>query len=203
MWQQAEIEGFGVVGVSLTREQAQETLGLRSDEVVRLRFRQYGWDSRRHPLAQVERDIIERVIDLIFRQGSAKPGVEHALGFLESKNLRLAVASSSRMVIIEAALRRLGISDRFEIVYSAEVEPLGKPNPGVYLSTARALNLHPVQCIAFEDSPVGLEAAKAAGMVCVVIPDPAADGDPRLRDADAVLPSLAELDEAMWRRLVG
>ena len=151
LWQQAEIECFAAVGVHLTPEQAQETLGLRSDEVVCLRFDEYGWDEEAHPLEQVEERIIDRVVELIAEQARPMDGVYKALDFVQAKGLRLAVASSSRRRVIRAALEALGIDDRFELVHSAELELLGKPHPGVYLTTARKLDLLPATCIAFEE----------------------------------------------------
>jgi sugar-phosphatase len=201
LWQQAEIEGFGAVGARLTRQQARETLGLRSDDVVRLRYEQFGWDIERHPLEQVEEGIIRRVIELIGQVRQPMSGVYRALDFVESKGLRLALASSSRRAIIEAALAALGLSDRFEVTYSAETEPLGKPHPGVYLATARALDVPPGSCIAFEDSIAGVESARAAGMICVGVPDQENLGDLKLDRADLILASLAELDEETWQLL--
>jgi len=201
LWQQAEIECFGEVGVSLTRRQAQETLGLRSDEVVCLRFDEYGWDEEAHPLEKVEERIIERVVELIETDGKPMPGVYEALDFVQAAGLRLAVASSSRVRVIEAALQALEIADRFELTHSAELELLGKPHPGVYLTTARKLDLPPAACVAFEDSPAGLESAKEAGMACIAIPDRSVAGNARFARADLVLSSLAELDEMAWSYL--
>ena len=75
---------------------------------------------------------------------------------------------------------------------------MGKPHPGVYLTTARKLDLHPAECLAFEDSLAGLESAKEAGMTCIVIPDASIVGSPGLERADLLLSSLAELDERAW-----
>ena len=201
LWQQAEIECFGEVGVPLTREQAQETLGLRSDEVVCQRFDEYSWDEEAHPLEEVEERIIQRVVELIVADGKPKDGVFEALEFIEARGLRRAVASSSRLSVIEAALESLGIADRFELVHSAELELMGKPHPGVYLSTARKLDLAPAECLAFEDSLAGLEAAREAGMACIAVPDRSVVGSPGLERADLVLSSLTELDEIAWARL--
>jgi HAD superfamily hydrolase (TIGR01509 family) len=201
IWQQAEIECFGEVGVRLTGAQAQETLGLRSDEVVCLRYDEYGWDDEAHPLEEVEERIVDRVVELIAADGQAMEGVYEALDFVQAKGLRLAVASSSRQRVIRAALAALGIEDRFELTHSAEMELLGKPHPGVYLTTARKLELPPTECIAFEDSLAGLEAAKKAGMACVAIPDRSVVGNLGFRRADLVLSSLADLDEAGWLAL--
>ena len=201
LWQQAEIECFGEVGVSLTREQAQETLGLRSDEVVCLRFDEYGWDEEAHPLEELEERIVQRVVELIEAEGMPMPGVYEALDFVQAQGLRLAVASSSRIRVIEAAIRALDIADRFELTHSAELELLGKPHPGVYLTTARKLDLPPAACVAFEDSPAGMDSAKEAGMACIAVPDRSVAGNSHFARADLVLSSLAELDETTWVRL--
>lgn len=201
LWQQAEIEEFGRLGLELTPEEAQETLGIRSDEVVRIRHRQIGWDLERDSLEAVEARIVVRVRDLVVDTGEAMEGAERAIEFCAAKGLRLAVASSSRLVIIEAALERLGVRDRFEVVHSAESEPVGKPDPGVYLTTARMLGVEPSECVALEDSPAGLAAAKAAGMACIVVPERSVVDPALLEAADLLLPSLAHLDEVAWSRL--
>ncbi len=201
LWQRAEIECFGAVGVRLTQAEAESTIGLRSDEVVRRRFDEFGWDESLHPLEVVEERIVARVVELLERSARPMPGVEAALDFTASKGLRLALASSSRQVVIQAALRALRITDRFEVTHSGEFEASGKPDPAVYLTTARKLALPPESCIAFEDSIAGLEAAKAAGMACVVVPEGVVKGHRALAKADLVLPSLADLNEEAWRRL--
>lgn len=198
LWQQAEIESFGEVGIPLTREQAQETLGLRSDEVVCQRFDEYGWDEEAHPLEAVEERIIQRVVELIEADARPMAGVFEALDFVEARGLRRAVASSSRCSVIEAALEALGIADRFELIHSAELELLGKPHPGVYLTTARKLDLAPAECLAFEDSLAGLQSAKEAGMACVAIPDRSVVGNEGFARADLVLTSLADLNDEVW-----
>jgi sugar-phosphatase len=55
----------------------------------------------------------------------------------------------------------------------------------------------PADCVAVEDSPNGLLSAKAAGMRCLAIPEPALRDDPRFEMADAVLSGLGEIGEAL------
>ena len=86
--------------------------------------------------------------------------------------MRLAVASSSPMVLIDAALQGLGLARTFEVVVSAENEVLGKPRPGVYLRAAKELTVDADACLAIEDSLNGTLAAKAARMSCCSIPEP-------------------------------
>jgi sugar-phosphatase len=104
-------------------------------------------------------------------------------------------------VVIEAALRRLGIESEVTVWHSAEWEPLGKPHPGSYLSTAAKLGVDPSGCLAVEDSFNGAISAKAARMRVVVVPEPSAAGSARWGFCEAVLDSLDGLDEGLLRRL--
>jgi sugar-phosphatase len=145
----------------------------------------------------VTRRINGRVVELIGERGEAKEGVGHALGFMREQGLRLGLASSSTMPVIEAALARLAIAAQFEVVHSADFEQRSKPAPDVYLGAARRLGVAPAACIALEDSYPGAEAAKAAGMCCIRVPEHA--GPASL--ADLEIGSLAALDDGVWSRL--
>ena len=115
--------------------------------------------------------------------------------------LRTALVSSSARRIITAALDRLGVSDGFEVILSAQDEPAGKPDPAIYLSAAAALGVTPEQCLALEDSLNGVLAAKAAGMMCIAIPaGPLAypAGGPR---ADLTLTSLEAISTQLLEEL--
>ena len=91
-------------------------------------------------------------------------GSVEALDLCRHQGLEVAVCSGSYAVVIEAALRRLDIESRVSVWHSAEWEPLGKPHPGPYLSTAAKLDMDPVTCLAVEDSFNGAISAKAARM---------------------------------------
>ncbi|MCZ7525307.1 MAG: hexitol phosphatase HxpB [Acidimicrobiia bacterium] len=191
IWRAVEIEVFAGVGVELTDDLCRTTMGLRVNEVTDHWFRRRPWNGPEP--AEVARRIVAGVVAAIEARGRAMPGVEHAVGLCRRRGLRLAVASSSDEVVIRAALRRLGLEAEFAAVRSAQHERRGKPHPGVYLSTAAALGVAPARCVAVEDSLHGVRAAKAAGMVCVAVPDPG--GDPgAFAEADHVLGSLAELE---------
>ncbi len=120
------------------------------------------------------------------------PGVRETLEAVSGAGYPLAIASSSSSEIIAAVLDTLGIAAYFQVAQSAEHEPYGKPHPGVYIEAARRLDVAPWRCLAFEDSPNGVIAAKAARMRCIAVPDPALQNDRRLQAADLILPSLAE-----------
>ena len=190
LWRIAEIEALSAVGLPITEEDALETTGLRTDEVVELWHARYPWADP--PKKAVEARIISRLIALVRERGEPMPGVQEALEALSAAGYPLAIASSSASEIIAATVEMLGIGAYFGVMQSAEHEPFGKPHPGVYIEAARALGVEPRLCLAFEDSPNGVIAAKAARMTCIAVPDPALAEDRRFGAADLVLGSLAD-----------
>jgi sugar-phosphatase len=176
-----------------------QTMGLRIDEVVDYWRRRQGWEGVTS--AEMEEAIIGGVAERILSKGEAKEGVARALDFFRSRGVKVALASSSSYRLIRAVTERFGLSDEFDCVYSAEEEEYGKPHPGVYLTTARRLNVSPAACLAVEDSFNGVLAAKAARMKCIAVPEEGARRDPRFAIADVVLGSLDEINEEVWRRL--
>jgi sugar-phosphatase len=190
LWRIAEIETLSVVGVPITEEDAVQTTGLRTDEVVELWYARYPWPDP--PKKAIEAQIITRLIALTRERGQVMPGVRETLETVSGAGYPLAIASSSSSEIITAVLDTFGIAAYFQVAQSAEHEPYGKPHPGVYIEAARRLNVAPWRCLAFEDSPNGVIAAKAARMRCIAVPDPALQNDRRLQAADLILPSLAE-----------
>ena len=82
----------------------------------------------------------------------------------------MAVASGGYRLYVEKTLNALGIRHFFSAVVCAEDYARGKPYPDPFLEAARQLGVPPEGCVVFEDSPLGVQAAKAAGMECVFIP---------------------------------
>ncbi|MBE7452917.1 MAG: hexitol phosphatase HxpB [Kofleriaceae bacterium] len=206
LWQRAEIEIFARVGIELSVAQCLETRGRRLDEVVEHWFARSPWRSPSRP--SIAEAIVARVTELVAECGAAKPGVAHAIGFFADRGLPLGVASSSNYSIIEAVLARLEIRQHFAAVHSGESERFGKPDPAIFLGAARKLAVAPAACLVLEDSPRGVEAAKAAGMRCIAVVDAdtiGAAGVPeerrRLAAADVVLDSLEEICEPLWQTL--
>lgn len=192
LWQEAEIKTFSEVGVPLTAEKTRETMGLRVDEVVEHWFSSYPW--KEPSKKEIESKIVERVITLVKEKGMARPGAEKIVKLFAEQNFPIAIASSSQMEIIKAVLEKISIQQYIKVIYSAESEPYGKPHPGVYITTAQKMGVLPESCLAFEDSPNGVLAAKAAKMKCVVVPDEAMKGNKIFSLADITIDSLEDFN---------
>jgi HAD superfamily hydrolase (TIGR01509 family) len=79
----------------------------------------------------------------------------------------LAVASGSVQRLVNRTLSALGITDWFSAIVAAEDTTRHKPEPDVFLEAARRLEVDPSRCTVYEDTDIGLEAARRAGMIPV------------------------------------
>jgi mannitol-1-/sugar-/sorbitol-6-/2-deoxyglucose-6-phosphatase len=200
LWHKAEIQVLGSYGVPLTAEMCRETKGRYVSEAVKHWHDRYPWDPP--DFDKVVSEILDALGELVSTRLELKPGVHHALAECRKRGLRLAVASSSPLRIIKAALARFDLGEEFQAACSAEQEVAGKPDPAVFFTAARLLAVAPGACVVFEDSMAGIRAAKSAGMLCVAVPEVrSARDEAALAVADVVLASLEDLDEQVWARL--
>lgn len=194
-WRESEIETFAQVGMALRETDCALTKGWRIDEVVAFWRTRRPW--RGASDAQMVEKILAGVVQRIERRGVSLPGVERAIEELLSHGIRLALATSSPMPIVEAVLSRLKLVDAFEVVCSAQDDDFGKPHPQVFLRTAASLGLQPMAITVIEDSVAGMVAAKAARMRCIVVPDPSEADLPQWGLADHRLASLSEFEASL------
>lgn len=195
IWRKAEIEVFGRLGIHLSEEQCLQTMGVRIAEIVAMYYQRYGWAGPSPD--EVTAEIQEAVIHHVEQEGEPLPGAERAMRLVDEAGLPIAIASSSSLRLIQAVITRLGLEAYIQVACSGDDEPEGKPHPAVYLTTARRLHVPPERCLALEDSPNGVLAAKAAGMTCIAVPDPHLAADLRFQQADLILPSLEAFDETV------
>ena len=203
VWRAAQAAVFAGIGIALRESDLLDSTGQPIEELIPVwRQRPPGPDLASTELSDDE--IADRIIDQVIRyvkaRGQPMPGVTAAIARFERCGLRLAIASSSPLRLIDAVCDRLGLA-RIEVRCSAMDEARGKPAPDVYLTAPRRLGVAAARCLALEDSPNGIAAARSAGMRCVAVPDPLLAADPRYREADLVLGSLTGLDEAALRWL--
>lgn len=118
-------------------------------------------------------------------------GVREYVADAKRLGLRLAIASSSSRVWVLGHLERLRLHSEWDAVRTRDDVARTKPAPDLYLSAVAALGVAPNEAVAFEDSTNGIAAAKAAGLLCVVVPNALTAGMDLSR-ADVKLSSLAE-----------
>lgn len=138
------------------------------------------------------------LIEELFLSASEIPGAEAFVAALAERGHRLAVGTSSVRRLYDLKTAHLPWFSAFSAVVSGdhpEVKQL-KPAPDIFLAAARAIDGAPERCLVVEDSPAGVQAARAAGMTVVAIPDPAL-GDERFAHAHLVVRSYAELRDRL------
>lgn len=195
LWKEAEIAVFATVGIELTVEMCHATEGFRLDEAVAYWHQQYPWQGK--SLKQVEQEVMQTLTTLLRQRGKAMPGVYEVLERLKSRGIKMGLASSSVMSLIETVVDQLQIRPYFQVLWSAEYEEHGKPHPAVFLTTAQKMGVDPARVLVFEDSYNGVLAAKRAGMVAVAVPDPSQAHLPKFDIADLKLPSLQAFTDGL------
>ncbi|PWK08449.1 HAD family hydrolase [Tumebacillus permanentifrigoris] len=131
----------------------------------------------------------------LMREERIRPGVEDYLRQAQELGLRIGLASSSNREWVEKHLRDHGLLDYFEVIRTSNDVERVKPDPALYLSALEFLGVAPEHAVAFEDSPNGTRAAKAAGMYCVTVPN-TLTAQLQFDTYDAQISSMAELSLA-------
>ncbi len=181
-WKIAMEQAFKAVGCPLTPKEFQKTTGMRIDEVVSYWHEVAPWKDA--SIKEVENSIVDKMAELILKEGVALEGVVETLHFLKEKKIKIGLATSSYRRLIDAVLTKLCIQNFFDVTHSAENEKFGKPHPGVYLTTTEALKCTPKRCLVIEDSLNGIISGKAATMEVVCIPEKSHLPNPKLILAD-------------------
>jgi len=83
----------------------------------------------------------------------------------------LALTTSSSKKNADITLKMAWLNNIFDVIITKEDTSRWKPNPDPYLATAKRLKVNSKECIVFEDSNVGVQSAKNAGMKCIAIPN--------------------------------
>lgn len=154
---------------------------------------------------RIDREVVRprmrrRYLELIERN-PILPGVEDYIAAAKSLGMKIAIASSSRGGWAYGHLERRDLLHHFEFVLSIEDVSNAKPDPELYTLAVSRLGVEPQNALSIEDSAVGLTSAKAAGLICVVVPNPMTKSMD-FSAADIRLESLADLPlENLLRKL--
>jgi len=174
-------------------------------------FRQVLRDAGREPDPTLMAELMARknvrFIRALDQDCSVLPGVRELLGDLRANGIPAALCSGARRNEVEFFLRKADLLSHFPVRVTADEVASGKPDPQGYRQTLAALNanrlgapaVRPQECVAIEDSPGGIRAAKAAGLHCLAVTNdyPAAPLD----QADLVVENLTQVNAALLGRL--
>jgi HAD superfamily hydrolase (TIGR01509 family) len=167
LWRRAESVVLESIGHGWSADLASQYKGMNSLDVAATIHRLLKPDLTIEACQKRLRD----ALFLEFGQGPIlpMPGAVECVRRLSRASI-LAVASGSPLPLIELALEKLDLRGAFSFLISSESVARGKPFPDVFLAAARELRHMPGECIVIEDSLVGAQAARNAGMACFVVP---------------------------------
>ncbi|QNA88932.1 HAD family phosphatase [Massilia sp. Dwa41.01b] len=142
------------------------TAGRQGKEIIRSHMGEH--------LADEEVATLNREKESVYRELyaphlKAVAGFEDLIADAQSQDIALAVGTAAPPANVEFTLDGLDLRRHFDTVVGATDVARGKPHPDVFLEAARRCGAEPSNCIVFEDAPLGVEAARRAGMRCVVI----------------------------------
>jgi HAD superfamily hydrolase (TIGR01509 family) len=171
------------------------TIGRPSEEAIPILLgRDVGAEEARR-LARRKRDLY---VALARRGLAAVPGVAAFVTALRRLGVPRAVGTSASRFDCERLLDGLGLRRHFDIIITADDVRLGKPDPEVYVQAARRMRTAPAACVVFEDSVVGIQAARNAGMRAIGVTT--AHTEEELRDAGAET-AIADFEGLEWKTL--
>ncbi|MFX0022990.1 MAG: HAD family hydrolase [Candidatus Hermodarchaeota archaeon] len=176
------------IGMEFTRDIFEETFGQQSPTITRKLVGSEADEILVEKWASLKEEYYR---EMVRKKLVPLPGVISILKALKSEGFKLAVGSSGPPENVELLLSQLKIKSFFDIIITAVDVKKGKPDPEVFLNAANNLNINPQNCIVIEDAPVGIEAAKRAGMISIALTT--THNKAELNDANLVIKDLTEI----------
>lgn len=162
-------ESAAKFGYDVTMELFKMTLGTNLETTKSIYIKHFGNDCPIDIIAKKRFAISEELIEA---EGvPVKYGLSDLIGYLNSSNLKKAVATSTSKERANKLISMAGISSHFDYIICGDEIEKSKPEPEIFLKVAKRLGCLPEKCLVLEDSQVGILAAFRAGMKPVMVPD--------------------------------
>jgi len=142
----------------------------------------------------------ENYKNLFFQKVTLMPGALELLSRI-APQFKLALASSSPRFVLTANFAKFPkLKEYFKVSVAGDEVARTKPSPDIFLLAARRLKVDPENCLVIEDSPTGVQAAKAAGMKCIGLLDPGPKKQ-AIEAADKQVDSLNQISDKLIAQL--
>ncbi|ACL69772.1 HAD family hydrolase [Halothermothrix orenii] len=187
------------LGIKVPRSEYNTFIGKSNTDIWSFLKRKYNLKESVSSL--IEKQISGNIKYLKSHEVNPIPGVKPLLDELSEKQITTGLASSSPEIYIETVLEELGLKSYFKVTVSGETVARGKPEPDIFEKAARILGVEPPHCVVIEDSKNGVNAAKAAGMICIGYRNEES-GDQDLSAADVVVDSLEKVNYQFIKDLI-
>lgn len=164
-------EAFGLFGERhglppLTKQDRARLDGRRNSEIFPILFNR---DVGRDEWLAYEREKEGLYRELSRGRLTPMKGLHDLIERLRDDHIPFALATSAPKANVVHTLAELELAAEFPVIVRGDEVARGKPAPDVFIEAARRLGVDPQQCLVFEDAPVGIEAAQAAGMQVVAL----------------------------------
>lgn len=157
---------FSKLGIEMTISEVMEKVhGVNHEILERLFGDQFTPGQRQEISASKEKNYRQIYKDQLILM----PGLAELLQECQSAGIPMAIASAAPPENVEFVVENLSIRHYFDAIYHAANVTHGKPDPEVFLLAAAKLNVDPSECIIFEDSLTGAEAARNAGAKTIIV----------------------------------
>jgi beta-phosphoglucomutase family hydrolase len=177
-------------GIQISEEELHEYTGTTAKRMFKELIEKYKLDTTFEKIFNEKEKIL---FGLLEEDTKPTKGAIELLHKLKEMNIKLGIASSSHRKLIRYVLKKLKITHLFDSIVSAEDIVNSKPHPEIFLTSAKRLKVNPAACLVVEDSKLGVQAAKKAGMKCLGYINPSS-GNQDLSKADIVTDDFSKLD---------
>jgi len=187
----AEMDTAEAFGIKLTHEELIPYQGSSDEQLFGDIIKKRQLDIALEKICAYKKDLFNRTM----REQGATPieGILDLINEAARSELKTAIASSSTPDFIDFVVDDLKIRAKFDVLVSGALLAESKPNPEIYLLTAKKLGVNPKDCVVLEDTNNGARAAKAAGMYCIGFRSPHS-GVQDFSMVDEIVDSIADID---------
>lgn len=161
-WQQLLVE----LGHNWTLEEIKERVWGKNEEIF---ARLFPGRFSQEEVAELSDRKERRYVEIYRPEIAMLAGLEQLLTDARVRGMRLGIATAAPPICVEFVREALALDRYFDTIVDAQQVTRGKPHPEGYLMAASRLGVDPDECLVFEDAPVGVEAAEAAGMQAFVV----------------------------------
>ncbi|HZK70609.1 MAG TPA: HAD family phosphatase [Clostridia bacterium] len=183
------------MGYSITKDIVIKTLGLNTENTRRVFIEHLGNNFDFYVIRKIR---VDYMTDYIDKNGiPIKTGLIELLDFLKSNHYKMTVATSTEKEKTEYYFKKANISYYFDDIVCGDMIERGKPEPDIYLKASKIIGVAPNECLALEDSPIGILSAYRAGMKPVMIPDLVMPNEETNKLLYAKLPTLFDVIELL------
>lgn len=163
------ISVFEKAGYKFTPDVGSSIRGRNDQDIHAILREKYG---EQLPSEELHKQVWQQLNHRMKTEGVAvKQGLYELLDWLKQNRIPCALASSSRKATVEWRCREAGVWENFQAIVCGDMVTHSKPNPEIFLTAAKALNLAPENCMVLEDSFNGVRAGHTGGFITVMVPD--------------------------------